>query len=112
MLRHLLAHQHLPTVTFNRCVIPAGRPTWANIVLTGGTGPFRAIWSIDGTVDSSDPQRSIAVAGKRTRVELLVTLHRIGQTFRIEVFDARGAAGTYSFTNTPRGKLCKRDGES
>jgi hypothetical protein len=108
----MLAGQQMPSVTFNGCVIPAGRPTWANILLTGGKGPFRAIWSIDGNVESGDRQRTIAVPGKGTRLELLVMLRGVGQTFRIQVFDARGAAGTYSFTNTAPGEVpCNADGE-
>ena len=112
LLRHMIATRHVPAVTFNGCVIPAGRPTWANILLTGAKGPFRATWSVDGKVDSSDPQRTIAVPGKGTRVEILLTLRGVGQTIRIQVFDARGAVGTYSFTNAVAGDVpCNPDGE-
>lgn len=108
----MFASRHVPAVTFNGCVIPAGRPTWANVLLTGGRRPFRAIWSVDGKVDSSDPQRTIAVPGKGTRIEILVTLRGVGQTIRIQVFDARGAVGTYSFTNAVAGDFpCNPDGE-
>ena len=109
------AGRDLPTVTFNGCLIPARQPTWANIVLTGARGPFRgpfrAIWSIDGKVDTHDPQRTISLPAKGTRLELLVRLRRAGQTFRIEVFNARGLVGRYSFTNTGRGPRCNRDGK-
>jgi hypothetical protein len=101
-----------PTVTFNPCLIPAGQPTWANILLTGAKGPFRAIWSIDGKVDSSDPQRTVAAPGKGTRLELLVTLTGVGQTFRIQAFNALGSLGTFSFTNTANGDpRCNAAGE-
>jgi hypothetical protein len=100
-----------PSVTFNGCVIPAGRPTWANILLTGAKGPFRAVWSIDGKVDSNDPQRTVAVPGKGTRLELLVRLTGVGQTFRIEAFNALGSVGSFSFTNTaPGGVRCNAAG--
>ena len=101
----------VPAASFNGCLIPAGRPTWANILLTGGKGPFRAVWSIDGKVDSRDPQRTVQVPGKGTRVELRVTLPRVGQTFQIQVFNAAGPLVTYSFTNTEPGAPCKPDGE-
>lgn len=103
----------LPRVTFNGCVVPAGQPTWANILVTGGKGPFRAVWSIDGKVDSTDPQRTIAVPGKGTRLELFVTLSRVGQTFQIQVFDALGSAGVYSFANAAPGDIrCDYNGQS
>ena len=81
-------------------------------VLTGGKGPFRAIWSIDGHVDSTDSQRTISVPRNSTRVELLVTLTGIGQTFRVQVFNARGDVGTYSFTNSAGNVACNPTGES
>jgi hypothetical protein len=104
-----------PIVTFNGCLIAAGQPTWANILLTRAKGryrgPYRAVWSIDGKVDTSDPQREIAAPGEGTRLELLVRLHRAGQTFRIQVFNAYGFVGRFSFTNTAQGGLrCDRDG--
>jgi hypothetical protein len=109
------AARDVPRVTFNGCLIPAGQPTWANILLTGAKGnfrdPFRAVWSVDGKVDTSDPQRTIAAPGKGTRLELLVRLGRAGARFQIEVFNARGFVGGYSFTNTAAsGVWCKRDG--
>jgi hypothetical protein len=103
----------IPSVTFNPCLIPAGQPTWANILLAGGKGRFRAIWSIGGQVDSTDPQRTIPVAGKGTRLEILVTLNSVGQTFRVQVFNARTSVGTYSFTNSAPGSVpCNPAGES
>ena len=108
------AARGLPRVTFNGCLIPPRQPTWANIVLSGAegrfAGPFRAVWSIDGKVDRSDPQRTVPVAGKGTRLELLVRLRRTGQTFSVRVFNARGAVGGYSFTNTAPGPMCNRQG--
>lgn len=76
------APSELPSVTFNGCVIPAGQQTWANILLTGGNGPFRAVWSIDGKVDSIDPQRTIPLPWNGTRLELLVTLNVLGRESR------------------------------
>lgn len=104
-----------PIVTFNGCLIPADHPTWANILLTRAKGryrgPYRAVWSIDGKVDTHDPQRTIAAPGEGTRLELLVRLHRIGQTFRVQVFNAHGFVGTFSFTNTVQGGLlCNGEG--
>lgn len=101
----------MPSVTFNGCVIPAGQPTWANLLLTDLRAPIRAVWSIDGMVDSRDPQRTVLAPGKGTRLELLVKLHSIGQTFRIQVIDARGPAGSYTFTNTGRSPVCNANGE-
>lgn len=111
------AARDLPTVTFNACLIPAGQATWANILLTGARGrfrgPFRAVWSIDGRVDAHDRQRTIAAAGNGTRVELLVRLRHAGQRFHIEVSNAHGLVGGYSFTNTATaGPRCNRQGRA
>jgi len=51
------------------------------------------------------------VPGKGTRLELLVKLHGDGQTFQIQVFDAHGSAGRYTFTNSAPGPVCNANGE-
>jgi hypothetical protein len=109
------AGRDLPSVTFNSCVIPPGQATWANILLTGGKGafkaPYRAVWSLDGTVDSRDPQREIAAPGNGARLGLRVTLGHIGQTFLIQVSNAHGSVGSFSFTNTAANEpQCNKDG--
>lgn len=100
----------VPSASFNSCLIPPGQPTWANILLTGGRGPFHVIWSINGKVDSGDPQRTLHVPGKGTRFELRVTLSGVGQTFRMQVFNASGSLVSYSFTNTGPDVPCTRQG--
>jgi hypothetical protein len=111
------AARDLPRVTFNGCRIPVDQPTWANILLTRGRGrfrgPYHAAWAIDGKADTSDPQRTVTIPGRGTRLELRVTLRSVGQTFHIEVFNAHGSVGSYSFTNTdPADQPCNRDGRA
>jgi hypothetical protein len=94
-----------------RCEIPAGQPTWANVTLTGGEPPFRGVWIIDGRLDSTDPQRTLA-AQRGTKLELLVTLAGHGQTFRVREFNRHGLVGTVTWTNASAGyPLCGPDGE-
>lgn len=102
----------VPSTAFNSCEIPPGQPTWANVTLTGGKGPFRGVWAIDGKVDSTDPQRSVRVPGG-TMLEILVTLSEIGQTFQVKEFNERGLVSTDSWTNTSmNGATCGPDGKA
>lgn len=101
----------VPSTAFNSCEIPPGQPTWANVTLTGREGPFRGVWAIDGKVDSTDPQRAVPVP-RGTRLEILVTLTRIGQTFRVQEFNRHGLVSTDSWTNTSmNGEICRPDGK-
>lgn len=80
----------IPTATFNICRIPPGQPTWANVILNGGQPPFRGVWSIDGEVDTTDPQRSVTVSGGATKLEISVTLNGNDQEFQVHEYNQHG----------------------
>jgi hypothetical protein len=104
----------IPTATFNECHIPAGQPTWANVILTGGESPFRGVWSIDGKVDTTDPQRSVVLPGGETKLEILVTLAGNDDEFQLQAYNRHGPVGTSTWTNGQAAgdAICNSDGET
>lgn len=104
----------VPTSSFSVCRVPAGQPTWVHVILHGGKPPFRGVWTIDGKIDTTDPQRHVILPGGATKLEILVTLHGTDDKFELQACNNQRLVATDTWINgiAPGNAICDVNGDT
>ena len=104
----------VPTSSFSVCRVPDGQPTWVHVILHGGKPPFHGVWTIDGKIDTADPQRHVILPGGGTKLEILVTLHGTDDAFELQAYNNQGLVATDRWINgvAPGNAICDANGDT
>lgn len=104
----------VPTSSFSACQVPDGQPTWVHVILHGGKPPFHGVWTIDGKIDTTDPQRRMILPGGDTKLEILVTLHGKDDEFELQEYNNHGLVGMETWNNglAPGNAMCDTNGNT
>ena len=81
---------------------------------SSGKPPFRGVWTIDGKVDTTDPQRHVSLPGGATKLEILVTLHGSDDEFELQAYNNQGLVVTNRWVNgvAPGNAICDANGDT
>lgn len=88
--------------------------TTGRVILRGGKPPFRGVWTVDGRLDTSDPQRRVVLPGGDTELEILVTLHGMDDEFELQEYNDQGLVSTDRWNNgvAPGNAICNANGNT